>query len=89
MAPVSLAPQFSSLVSRLSSMPILTLLTDYGTADPYVGELKGVLLTLAASATAEMTMGVPGGEYLAAFSSSSWAATAMRQMRSGSLMTDW
>jgi len=32
-------------------MPIITLLTDYGTADPYVGEMKGVLLTLAPSAT--------------------------------------
>src|SRR5438552_10035784 len=30
---------------------IITLLTDFGTADGYVGELKGVLLSLARSAT--------------------------------------
>jgi len=28
-------------------MPIITLLSDYGTSDSYVGEVKGVLLTLA------------------------------------------
>ncbi len=32
-------------------MPIVTLLTDYGTADSYVGEVKGVLLSLAPGAT--------------------------------------
>jgi len=32
-------------------MPIVTLLTDYGTADSYVGEVKGVLLSLAPEAT--------------------------------------
>jgi hypothetical protein len=32
-------------------MPLITLLTDYGTTDPYVGELKGVLLSAAPSAT--------------------------------------
>lgn len=32
-------------------MPIITLLTDYGTADSYVGEVKGVLLSLAPAAT--------------------------------------
>ena len=31
-------------------MPIITLLTDFGTADPYVGELKGVILTIAPEA---------------------------------------
>lgn len=30
--------------------PIITLLTDFGTADGYVGEMKGVLLTLAPEA---------------------------------------
>lgn len=32
-------------------MPIITLLTDFGTADAYVGEMKGVLLTRAPEAT--------------------------------------
>lgn len=32
-------------------MAIITLLTDYGTADSYVGEMKGVLLSLAPGAT--------------------------------------
>ena len=32
-------------------MPVITLLTDFGTADGYVGEMKGVLLTQAPSAT--------------------------------------
>lgn len=31
--------------------PIITLLTDFGTADGYVGEIKGVLLTAAAGST--------------------------------------
>mgnify|MGYP001566873033 CR=1 FL=1 len=31
-------------------MPIITLLTDYGTRDHYVGELKGVILTIAPAA---------------------------------------
>jgi S-adenosylmethionine hydrolase len=33
------------------TMPIITLLTDFGTADGYVGEMKGVLLSLAPTAT--------------------------------------
>ena len=32
-------------------MPLVTLLTDFGTADGYVAELKGVLLTDAPGAT--------------------------------------
>lgn len=32
-------------------MPIITFLTDYGTADSYVGEVKGVLLSLAPGCT--------------------------------------
>lgn len=32
-------------------MPIITLLTDFGTADGYTAELKGVLLTVAPTAT--------------------------------------
>lgn len=32
-------------------MPIITLLTDYGTSDSYVGEVKGVLLGLAPGVT--------------------------------------
>ncbi|MEK7756436.1 MAG: SAM-dependent chlorinase/fluorinase, partial [Planctomycetota bacterium] len=31
-------------------MPIITLLTDYGLRDHYVGELKGVILTIAPEA---------------------------------------
>jgi S-adenosylmethionine hydrolase len=33
------------------TMPIITLLTDFGTADPYVAEVKGVLLSGAPGAT--------------------------------------
>ena len=32
-------------------MTLITLLTDYGTSDPYVGEMKGVLLSLAPGST--------------------------------------
>lgn len=35
---------------RVRSMPIITLLTDYGLRDHYVGELKGVILTIAPKA---------------------------------------
>jgi S-adenosylmethionine hydrolase len=31
--------------------PLITLLTDFGTADGYVAEVKGVLLSLAPEAT--------------------------------------
>ena len=32
-------------------MAVITLLTDFGTADGYVGEVKGILLTNAPAAT--------------------------------------
>jgi len=35
----------------LTSMPLITLLTDFGTRDSYVGEVKGTLLRLAPDAT--------------------------------------
>jgi S-adenosylmethionine hydrolase len=38
-------------MAYLSTMPIITLLTDYGSADSYVGEMKGVLLSLAPGVT--------------------------------------
>jgi S-adenosylmethionine hydrolase len=41
-------------------MPIITLLTDFGTADGYVGEMKGVLLSQAPDATiVDITHEVP------------------------------
>jgi hypothetical protein len=47
-------------------MPIVTLLTDYGTADSYVGEMKGVLLSGAPGATlVDITHAVPPGEVVA------------------------
>ncbi len=44
-------------------MAIITLLTDYGTADSYVGEVKGVLLSLAPGATlVDLTHGISPGD---------------------------
>ena len=48
-------------------MPVITLLTDLGTTDSYVGELKGVLASLAASATVvDITHQVAPGDVRAA-----------------------
>ncbi len=48
-------------------MPIITLLTDYGTTDSYVGELKGVLLSLAPGATlVDLTHQIAPGDVVAA-----------------------
>lgn len=48
-------------------MPIITLLTDYGTSDSYVGEVKGVLLTLAPGATlVDLTHEIAPGDVAAA-----------------------
>ncbi len=47
-------------------MPIITLLTDFGTADSYVGEMKGVLLSGAPGATlVDITHAIPPGEVVA------------------------
>ena len=44
-------------------MPVITLLTDFGTADPYVAEMKGVLLTRAPGATlVDLSHGVAPGQ---------------------------
>lgn len=44
-------------------MSIITLLTDFGTADSYVAEMKGVLLTRAASAVlVDVTHQIPQGD---------------------------
>ena len=44
-------------------MPIITLLTDFGTADHYVAEMKGVLLSRAPGATlVDVTHGVAPGD---------------------------
>ena len=44
-------------------MPIITLLTDFGSVDHYVAEIKGVLLTGAPSATlVDVTHSIPPGE---------------------------
>jgi S-adenosylmethionine hydrolase len=47
--------------------PVVTLLTDFGTADGYVGEIKGVLLSLAPGAVlVDVTHDVPPGDVVAA-----------------------
>ncbi len=47
-------------------MPIITLLTDYGTADSYVGEVKGVLLSRVPGATlVDITHEIPPGDIAA------------------------
>jgi S-adenosylmethionine hydrolase len=44
-------------------MTLITLLTDFGTADSYVAEMKGVLLAKAAGVTlVDVTHGVPPGD---------------------------
>ncbi len=48
-------------------MAIITLLTDYGIADSYVGEMKGVLLSLAPGATlVDLTHEIAPGDVAAA-----------------------
>src|SRR5436853_1765524 len=41
--------QFDSMFS--AAKPIITLTTDFGLGDPYVGAMKGVILNIAAEAT--------------------------------------
>ena len=44
-------------------MRLITLLTDFGTADSYVGEVKGVLLSaVPAAALVDLTHSVPPGD---------------------------
>jgi S-adenosylmethionine hydrolase len=51
----------------VSGGPIITLLTDFGTRDSYVAEVKGVLLTRAPSAVlVDVTHEIPPGDVLAA-----------------------
>jgi S-adenosylmethionine hydrolase len=48
-------------------MPIITLLTDYGTTDSYAGEMKGVLLSHAPDVTlVDITHGIAPGDIRAA-----------------------
>ncbi len=48
-------------------MPLITLLTDYGTSDSYVGEMKGTLARLAPGAVVvDITHHVPPGDVRAA-----------------------
>jgi S-adenosylmethionine hydrolase len=48
-------------------MPLITLLTDFGTADAYVAEMKAVLLTAVPEATlVDLTHAVPPGDLRAA-----------------------
>jgi S-adenosylmethionine hydrolase len=48
-------------------MPLITLLTDYGSADPYVAEMKGVILSGAPDATlVDVTHTIPPGDVRAA-----------------------
>lgn len=49
--PGSSLPLSSSSASRLSSNPPITLLTDFGVADYFVGAMKGVILTANPGAT--------------------------------------
>ncbi len=52
---------------RTSPMPIITLLTDFGTRDAYVGELRGVLLTRAPGAVlADISHDIAPGDVRAA-----------------------
>ena len=52
---------------RILNMPLVTLLTDFGTRDSYVGEMKGVLLTLApCSVLVDISHDIPAGDVLAA-----------------------
>ncbi|MDH3497315.1 MAG: SAM-dependent chlorinase/fluorinase [Gemmatimonadota bacterium] len=47
--------------------PVITLLTDFGTADSYVAEMKGVLLTRAPGATlVDVSHAIPPGDVLTA-----------------------
>ena len=46
--------------------PIVTLLTDFGLADPYVAEMKGVILSIQPlAATVDITHQIPPGDVLA------------------------
>ena len=48
-------------------MALITLLTDFGTADPYVAEMRGVLYSRAPGVTlADMSHGIPPGDVRAA-----------------------
>ncbi len=48
-------------------MSLITLLTDFGTADPYVAELRGVLYSRAPGVTlADLSHGIPPGDVRAA-----------------------
>jgi hypothetical protein len=48
-------------------MPLITLLTDFGTADPYVGEMRGVLYSSAPGVTlADLSHGIAPGDVRAA-----------------------
>ena len=48
-------------------MPLITLLTDFGTADSYVAEMKAALLSAAPQATlVDLTHAVPPGDLRAA-----------------------
>ncbi len=48
-------------------MPLITLLTDFGTADPYVAEMRGVLYSRAPGVTlADLSHGIPPGDVRAA-----------------------
>lgn len=47
--------------------PIVTLLTDFGTADSYVAQMKGVILSIAPQATlVDLTHEIPAGDIAAA-----------------------
>ena len=56
-------PDLSIGSASYLGMPIITLLTDFGSADHYVAEVKGVLLSRAPDATlVDVTHGIPPGD---------------------------
>ena len=53
----------SRLTALALSMPLITLLTDFGTSDSYVAEMKGVLLAGCPEAVlVDVTHAVPPGD---------------------------
>lgn len=57
----------AALSRHIPAMTLITLLTDFGTADPYVAEMRGVLYSRAPGVTlADLSHGIPPGDVHAA-----------------------
>ena len=64
-------------------MTVITLLTDFGTTDAYVAELKGALLSAAPSATlVDVTHGIAPGDVRSAAYVSAARGGSSRRARS-------